>query len=157
MARSSSTDAVSIGSSSPVTDTEPAMATLTRALLTFRSVKQTCDGQHQTGPPVGTSEPRDRRGGVLDRVGHAAHEARGGPAVADPVVEDEGHLGDLADAELAVDDPRAVDDPPQAEDRDLRVVDDRRAAVDVEAAVVVQRERPGGQLLGRRAALTRPG
>ena len=65
------------------------------------------------------------------------------------------HLGDLADHDLAVDHPRPVEDPAEAEDRDLRVVDDRRAAVDVEAAVVVQRERAGGQLLGGRPALAR--
>ena len=50
------------------------------------------------------------------------------------------------------DHPRPVDDPAEAEDRDLRVVDDGGAAVDPEAAVVVEREGAGGQLL----AVARP-
>src|SRR5439155_4671979 len=64
---------------------------------------------------AGRSDAAEEDVRVLDAVGDEAQEAAGHRAVADAVVEGERELGDLADGELPVDDPRLVDDPPDAE------------------------------------------
>ena len=84
----------------------------------------------------------------FDAVGDVPQEAAGGAAVADPVVEGQRELGDLAHRELTLDHPGLVDDPADAEQRGLGVVDDRRGAVDAEDAVVVQGERAAGEISG---------
>ena len=103
------------------------------------------------------SHIRQRAPRVLDRVGDVAQEAAGGAAVADPVIERERQLGDLADSELPVDHPVLVDDAADAQDPDLRVVDDRGGPVHPEHAVVVQREGAAAQFRRRGLALADDG
>src|SRR5882757_6577062 len=91
-------------------------------------------------------EVGDRRDGRFDCIGDCAHETGGRRAIADAMVEDERHLGDLSYGHLTVYDPGTVDDPAEAEDRYLRVVDDRCTAVDVERPVVVEGEGAGREL-----------
>src|SRR5262249_27397757 len=120
---------------------------LTTYLARFRAdqTSRSCPPATRSRLHVRGLQVRDEQRRPLYAVRDVTQEAGGDIAVADPVVEGQAELGDLAYGELPVEHPRLVDDAAHPEQRRLRVVDDRSRAVHTEHAVVVERERAAGQ------------
>src|SRR5919106_2479399 len=113
--------------------------TPSQSLTIYEGRRPSADGRSKIG------EQADR---PLDAVRDEAEEPASRSAVAHPVVEGQRQLGDLADSQLAVDDPRLVDNPTDPEQGGLGVVDDRGGAVDAEDPVVVERDGAAGEVVG---------